>query len=109
MSGAIIAFIALGIGLFILIIVIATTGRYQELADLLVLQLLDRGAASPLLPFVERGKILVPGVACHSLRAEVTFYYSPEGGCHEGSSCAAGTGFNADSSWPAALQCIMLP
>src|SRR5262249_15699395 len=75
----------------------------QELADLLVLQLLDRGAASPLLPFTERGKVFVPGAACHSLRAEITFYCSPEGGCHEGSSCAAGSGFTADSSWPAAL------
>jgi hypothetical protein len=37
-------------------------------------QLLDRGVASPLLPFADRGKILIPGAACHSLRPEVTLH-----------------------------------
>ena len=81
----------------------------QELADPLVLQLLDRGAASPLLPLAERGKILVPGAACHSLRMEVTLHCGLEGGCHVGGSYTAGSGFDAGFSQPAALLCVMLP
>jgi hypothetical protein len=35
----------------------------EELADLLALQLLDRGAASPLLPFPDRGEVFVARAA----------------------------------------------
>ena len=44
----------------------------------------------------------VARAARHGLRTEVTLDCSLEGGCHEGGSFAAGPGFDAGASWPAA-------
>jgi hypothetical protein len=76
----------------------------DELADLLALQLLDWGATSSLLPFPDRGAVFIAGAACHGLGTEVSLDCSLEGRCHEGGSFAAGPGFDAESSWPAALN-----
>jgi hypothetical protein len=74
----------------------------EELADLLELQLLDRGAAAPHFPFPDRGEVFAPRAACDRLRVEVAVNRSVRRGCQEGGSFVTGPGFDAESSWPAA-------